>query len=232
MTSLRLRWPTSYRVIAARLPRVRIFEEIVRPEDLDNVLAIEAIANDRLREVAQTLTLVPPQDRVTGPGSSFIMAPFAYVRPGRFSPAGVRGAYYAADALETAIGETAFHRAQFYAATNERPLIAEQRVIEAAIVANAAKANTAPKRDALLDPNSYAASFVFGAAVYGAGKDGVLYQSVRHPAGSCAAVFRPTCIRDAHTSRYLGYRWDGNVIADVFELTSLTSTYPDEPGAR
>jgi RES domain-containing protein len=227
-----LRWATSYRIVAARVPRVAIFEEVTRAEDLENVLAIEAIANDRLREAAGALHLVPPADRVVGPGSSFIMAPFAYVRPGRFSPDGALGVYYAGASVATAIAETAFHRAQFYAETHERPLVAEQRVIEATIAADAAVAADEPNSGALLDPNSYIESFAFGGRAYAAGLDGVVYPSVRHPAGTCVGVFRPRCISNARTTKYLGYRWNGRRIDDVFEISSLTSNYPEEPGAR
>ena len=138
MTSAGLCWDTSYRIVAARVPRVAIFEEVARPEDLDNILAIEALTNDRLREAAEAISLVPAADRVVGPGASFIMAPFAYIRPGRFSPNGVLGAYYAGDSLATAIAETSYHRAQFYRDTQERPLVAEQRVIEATITGTVA----------------------------------------------------------------------------------------------
>jgi RES domain-containing protein len=232
MTSTGLRWETSYRIVAARVPRVAIFEEIARPEDLDNVLAIEAITNDRLREAAEAISLVPAADRVFGPGASFIMAPFAYVRPGRFSPDGVLGVYYAGDTLATAIAETAYHRARFYADTHERPLVAEQRVIEAAIAATVALVAAESNRAALLDPDSYTASFAFGAAARSSGLDGVVYPSVRRPEGTCAGIFRPRCITDARTTRYLGYRWNGTEIDDVFEISSLTSEYPQEPGAR
>jgi RES domain-containing protein len=232
MTPVDVRWETSYRIVAARVPRVAIFEEIARPEDLENVLAIEAFANDRLREAAQTISLVPAEDRVVGPGSSFVMAPFAYVRPGRFSPGGVRGVYYAGDSLATAIAESSYHRAHFYAATREKPLTAEQRVIEAALAGATADANAEANRTALLDPGSYAASFIFGAQTYAAGLDGVIYPSVRRPTGTCCGIFRPRCVHNAHTTKYLGYRWNGLTIDDVFELTSLTSHYPDEPGAR
>jgi hypothetical protein len=30
---------------------------------------------------------------------------------------------------------------------------------------------------------------------------------------------------------YLGYRWDGSRIEDVFRIESLSGSYPEEPGA-
>lgn len=234
MVAERFHWERSYRIVAARVPFVSIFEDIARPEDVANVLALEALTNDRLREAAATVHLVPEADRVTGPGATFVMAPFAYVRPGRFSPGGVRGAYYAGESIETAIAETTYHRARFYAETGEKPLLSENRVIEARIDARAVDAGRADAktRRAVLDPESYAVSFAFGARAYAQGHDAVSYPSVRRASGRCVAVFRPRCVRGAHTTKYLGYRWDGRSIVDVVEIRSLTSLYPAEPGAR
>jgi RES domain-containing protein len=234
VTGTALTWETSFRIIAARVPRIAIFEDVARPEDLDNALAIEAIANDRLREAVQAIRLVPTHDRVVGPGASFVMAPFAYIRPGRFSPGGVRGVYYAGESLDTAIAETSYHRARFLADTNEKPLIAEHRLIEARIAGTVVDVGAAPKKTqtAVLDPDAYGASFDFGAKVDAAGHDGVLYRSVRRRAGTCAGIYRPRCVHDARTTMYLGYRWNGRTIGDVFSMKSLTKHYPPEPGAR
>jgi len=192
------------------------------------------MANDRLREAAQAIRLVPPEDRVTGSGASFVMAPFAYIRAGRFSPHGARGVYYAGESLDTAIAETTFHRARFFAETREQPSLAENRVIEATIEGDVADVAVAPARTrkAVLDPDSYAASFRFGAEVFAAGRDGVVYPSVRRRDGTCVAIFRPRCVRNARTTMYLGYRWDGARISDVFKIESLNGPYSAEPGAR
>ena len=223
----------TFRVVSARVPRVSIFEDLVRPDDLKNVLAIEALTNDRLREAAGAIHLTDVSDRVNGPGASFVMAPFAYIRPGRFSPGGRRGAYYAGESLETAIAETVYHRARFFAATAELPTIVENRVIEATVAGAFVSVDGRDARNAaVLHPDSYDESFRFGAAVFDAGHDGVRYTSVRHPRGTCFAVLRPKCVRNAHTTKYLGYRWNGQCVEDVFEMRSLTCAYPDEPGAR
>ena len=189
-------------------------------------MAIEALTNDRMREAAQTIHLVSLADRVVGPGTTYVMAPFAYVRPGRFSPAGVRGVYYAGESLDTAIAETTYHRARFLADTNEKPLIDENRVIEATIEGAFIDVAAEPSksRSALLQPTSYDRSFRFGAEVYAAGHDGVVYPSVRRSAGHCVGVFRPRCVQHARTTMYLGYRWNGYTIDDAFVMQSLTRT--------
>jgi hypothetical protein len=146
----------------------------------------------------------------------------------------VRGVYYAGESLQTAIAETVYHRARFFAETKEQPLLSENRVIEARIEGDLVDVFAAPAktRRAVLAPDSYSASFSFGARAYESGKDGVLYQSVRRPEGTCVGIFRPRCVQGAHTTMYLGYRWDGKAIQDVFRIESLTTSYSEEPGTR
>jgi hypothetical protein len=61
---------------------------------------------DEVGEIA----LVPPDERVSGPGASYVMAAFTQINPkgSRFSD-GSYGVYYAAAAPATAVRETVFH---------------------------------------------------------------------------------------------------------------------------
>ena len=66
---------------------------------------------------------MPLARRVTGPGASWVMAPFVHcspLRPGRFSD-GTFGLYYAGDSTEVAIAETIHHHAKTMRATAEPP---------------------------------------------------------------------------------------------------------------
>jgi hypothetical protein len=81
------------------LRRHRALPGVARPAahpapGLEDVLAIEAITDDRLRDEVGTLQLVAPEDRVTGSGEGYIMAAFTHVPPigGRFTD-GTYGAY-------------------------------------------------------------------------------------------------------------------------------------------
>lgn len=51
--------------------------------------------------------LVPPEDRVSGPGTTVIMAAFTHLNPAgsRFSD-GTYGVFHSANNIDTAIGET------------------------------------------------------------------------------------------------------------------------------
>ena len=116
-------WRTSFRLIPSRYPTVGLYEAISDPADLDVVFAIEALTNPRIRDELGQLQLVPPDERVSGPGSTPIMAAFTHLNPegSRFSN-GSYGVYYAAQTLETAVAEVSHHRAVFLARTAEAPI--------------------------------------------------------------------------------------------------------------
>lgn len=75
----KVRWTPCYRIIPSRFPPISLFEAVADPADLEAVYAIEAMTNDRLRDEAGELSLVPPEDRVSGPGTSAIMAAFTHL---------------------------------------------------------------------------------------------------------------------------------------------------------
>jgi hypothetical protein len=66
-------------------------------------MALEQLTNPRVRDEVGDIALVPPEERVSGPGASYVMAAFTHVNPkgSRFSD-GSFGVYYVAAALETA----------------------------------------------------------------------------------------------------------------------------------
>src|SRR2546426_12080698 len=102
----RTRWRPSHRVVPSRFPPVGLFDRVAAPEDLEAVFALEAMTNDRLREEAGGLSLVAKEDRISGPGTTPIMAAVTppYPQGRRFSDGSV-GGYYCAPEVETAVGE-------------------------------------------------------------------------------------------------------------------------------
>jgi hypothetical protein len=219
----RLRWRPCVRVIPSRFPPIQLFERVADAADVEAVIALESLTNDRLRDEAGEIRLVAPADRVAGPGAGYVMAPFTHPHPsgGRFSHADA-GAYYAARTLRTAIAETSHHRAAFLRATAEGPMELDMRVLEATL--------DAPLHDirgmratlpAVYDADDYTASQALSRRLRSAGSDGVAYDSVRDAGGQCVAVFRPRRIRDCRDARHLTYVWDGTAIVAVYEKRSL-----------
>ena len=215
----RIRWQPCYRIIPSRFPPINLFERVAAPEDLDAVFELESLTNDRLRDEVGEIRLVPPAERVTGPGAGYIMAAFTHPHPAgaRFSE-GRQGAYYAARELPTAIAETAYHRRLFMLATSQPPMQLDMRVLEAALDGRLHDLRGVQQvRPDVYDPDDYAAGQRFARELRAAGSDGVVYHSVRRAGGQCAAVFRPRRLRDCRATRHLTYVWNGESIDVVYE---------------
>lgn len=183
------------------------------------------MTNDRLREEAGNLELVIPEDRVSGPGTSAIMAPFTHLSPigSRFTD-GSYGVFYAGLTLATAIAETCFHRTRFLKATNEPAQELDMRVY--AVDLDATLHDIRGQRGTLADlydPDRYAAAQSAASKLRTNGSDGIVYESVRHPGGECAAVFRPRLLSNCRQERHLCYVWDGCTISMVYEKRMLES---------
>src|SRR3546814_15711257 len=72
-------WTPCYRIIPSRFPPIGLFEKVADPDDLEAVFQIEAMTNDRLRDEVGLPALVPPEDRVSGHGTTPIMAAFIHL---------------------------------------------------------------------------------------------------------------------------------------------------------
>src|SRR5690606_7738687 len=115
-----IEWKPCWRIIPSRFPPIQLFERVTDPDDLEAIFELEALTNPRLRDEAGDIRLVAPQDRISGPGTSVIMAAFTHLNPdgSRFTD-GTFGVFYAAGDIETAIAETSYHRERFMRATAE-----------------------------------------------------------------------------------------------------------------
>jgi hypothetical protein len=212
-------WKPSYRLIASRYPTVGLYDAIADPADLEVVFAIEALTNPRLRNELGELQLVPPDERISGAGSTPIMAAFTHLNPegSRFSD-GSYGVYYAAQDLDTAVAEVSHHRALFMARTQEPPIDIDLRLIVAPLDARLhdlrGLRRGAPQ---LYAPADYSAGRALGRQLREARSWGVLYHSVRHRGGLCAGLFRPRALKPAKESLHIALHWDGQRITHWYE---------------
>jgi hypothetical protein len=218
-----LNWNPAYRVIPSRFPSVGLFERVAGAADFDALYALEAMTNDRIRDEVGEISLVPPEERLFGAGSTCIMAAFTHLNPqgSRFSD-GTHGVFYCARKRDTAIVETQYHSALFMEATNEPPMRLQMRLytVEAkGEVADLREASHADPR--IVDPDDYAYAQGIGRKLRSDGVQGILYPSVRHPAGECLAAFRTGLLRNCLHAAYLEYNWNGRAIDAVFEVSQL-----------
>jgi hypothetical protein len=200
--------------VSSRFPPVGVFDGIAAPADLDALYRIEGMTNPRLREQLGRIDLVPPARRISGPGTSPVMAAFTHPNPegSRFSP-GHYGVYYAARARDTAVAETVFHRERFLARTAEPACTLQMRCYLADV--SGTLHDIRGGWPELHDPDSYAASQRAAVTLRDAGSDGIAYDSVRHAGGECVAAFHPDVLSPARQGEHLYYHWDGARIAHV-----------------
>lgn len=219
----RTRWARYVRLIASAFPPIDLFEDIADPADWDLLELATERTNARSAETVGKLDLVPPARRVGGPGASYVMAPFVHVspdHPGRFHD-GTFGAFYAADTLETAVAEKAFHAARFAAATRQAPgWLADWRELVGTLDADLVDLR-GDGFGALLhpDPERYGAAQAFARTVRAAGHAGILYPSVRQPGGACFAAFWPDVPAVPVVGRHFTYHWDGARVDLIREAT-------------
>ena len=138
----RIAWRPSYRIVPSRFPPVGLFDRIASPADLDALFELEGMTNPRLRQEIGDLSMVPPGRRITGPGTTPVMAAFLHANPSgsRFSD-GRWGVYYAARERDTAIAETIHHRQAFLRYTREPACVLQMRCYLADVAVNGANEN-------------------------------------------------------------------------------------------
>ena len=218
-----VRWLPCYRIIPSRFPPINLFERVTDPADLETVLEIESMTNDRLRDEVGALNLVPPEDRISGPGTSPIMAAFTHLPPygSRFTD-GSFGVFYAGRTLDTSIAETKHHREAFLRATSEPRTELDMRVY--AVDLDTMLHDIRGMKDTMAevyDPSSYAASQALAIEIRTSGSSGLAYDSVRNPDGECVAIFKPRVLSNCRQERHLTYVWDGSSISTVYEKRDL-----------
>jgi hypothetical protein len=219
----RIRWTPSYRLVPSRFPAIGLFDRVARAEDLDAVIAAEQLTNDRLRDEIGELHLVPAHERVSGPGTTAVMAAFTHVnREGsRFSD-GTYGVYYAARDMATAIAETVFHRERFLSRTKEAAGEIDMRTYHADIRAELVDLRGhGRKKPDLMNPASYAASQPFGRKRREEGANGIVFDSVRREGGQCVAIFKPRIVGACRQGPHVCYIWDGRAITGWYEKSGV-----------
>ena len=221
MPSCRVDWSQAWRVIAARYPPITLFERLTSdPAVWDALVALEQLTNPRVRNEVGEIALVPPDERVSGVGASYVMAAFTHINPkgSRFSD-GSFGVYYAAAALQTAIAETVFHFEAFARDSADPPRSEDLRVLVGTVAADFEDVAELPdeQQRGILDPDTYAASQAYARQLRAAGANGVTYPSVRHTGGQCLGAFRPRSVAIPHQERHLKYRWNGERVDRYFD---------------
>jgi hypothetical protein len=210
----------SYRIIPSRFPPTGLFDRVADPADLEAVFELEAMTNDRLRGPLECLRTIPAARRISGAGSTPVMAAFTHpnTEGSRFSD-GSYGVFYAALQRATAIRETVYHRERFLQRTAEPACRLEMRCYVATLEGSVDDIRGG--FPALHAADSYAASQAWAIERRSQGSDGVIFDSVRHPGGQCVAAYYPDLVRSCTQQVHLVYDWDGSRIGQVFVARDL-----------
>jgi hypothetical protein len=219
----RIEWKPCWRIIPSRFPPILLFERVTDPDDLEAIFELESLTNSRLRDEVGDIRLVPPEDRISGPGTSVIMAAFTHLNPegSRFTD-GTYGVFYAANDLDTATAETKHHRERFMRATAQARMELDMRVYLVDLDGDLHDLRGQKTAQPLVyDNDNYAAGQHLARTLRKEGSNGIGYDSVRRDGGECVGVFRPRLLSNARQERHLCYVWDGRQIATVYEKREL-----------
>lgn len=212
-----------HRLVPSRFPPTGLYDRVADPDDLEIIFAIENLTNPRIRDETGNLQLVAADERISGDGTTPIMAAFTHLNPAgsRFTD-GSWGVYYAGESLETAVAETLYHRARFLAATSEPPIEIDMRHYLADLAApmHDLRGKRAAMPD-IYDPDSYTASQALARALRMDKSWGVAYDSVRREGGSCVAVFRPKALAACRQSQHISFIWDGEKMSGWYSKSDL-----------
>jgi hypothetical protein len=216
-------WNAAFRMINSAFPPITLFEDVLNPADLEMAYALESMTNDRLLDQCGVLRRVAVEDRVSGPGSTPVMAAFTHIgKISRFTD-GTYGIYYAANSQPAAIAETRFHQQRFLAATNEPDIELTLRTYVNQVVKPVHDVRTDFPELHDPDPARYAAPQAFARALREGGSWGLLYNSVRLEGHECVAAFRPPAVSLPVQGKHVRYVWDAKsqTISHVFEISLL-----------
>lgn len=187
--------------------------------ELEAIARLEGLTNQRLAAEAGDAHGIDPRElafrareKALGTfGSTYVNAAFSHTRPegNRFNT-GERGAWYCAVKALTAIEEVAFHRTRELRNTGWF----HDEVLYKAYHCNLSGNlyDLTGSSHPALDPDpqvGYPAGQRLAKELFEAGEIGVLYPSVRHPDGVCAAVFVPQAVQNVTPGAQWRLVWNG-----------------------
>ena len=216
-----IRWPRASRLVPARYRAEECFERIQDPEEPAGAALLARLSALTGAAGAGDLDTLDPRHVLFGNGAGWINASFITPRPGRFSTFR-RGAFYLAGNLDTSLAEVRHHLQRDYrregiTETLDLDYRALTAHLEGAFPDIRSRLGARAPWSAIYAPDSWAAAQAFGDRLRDGGAAGLVYASLRHPGGACAAVFDPNRVRACRHDTYLTFRWNGREVAQIYE---------------
>lgn len=194
----------AHRLIPSRFPPIGLFDTVSTAADLEAVMELAGWTNDRL--VAERILRLPETEWAYGrANASIVMAAFLHVAPGgsRFNGPDL-GAWYAAAELMTAVAEVGHHLRREAVDRNVPDTSRVYRNYQSRLDGDFVDIiGEADIRADLYAPDSYGAAQAWSEGLRAEGRDGVVYDSVRHAGGINAAAYRPSKVLDVVQAEHL-----------------------------
>jgi hypothetical protein len=191
-------------------------------EHLRQIFDLDNATNARLEAEENLRPGITPRELVFNiPNYRIVNAAFTHPHPlgARFST-NKRGAWYAAFELATAKAEVMFHKSVEFAEINwsEREVMQyDEYLADFTGSFHDLRPEALPEENReqysdCLDPASYIASQTLAVELLAHGSLGVIYPSVRRPAGNCIACFRPSVVANVRKGSRFLMSWTPNRI--------------------
>jgi RES domain-containing protein len=201
----------THRLIPAKYGAESVLESLPLPSDvLADLSELDAATNERKIAENGGNTAIGPGELLLGvPEAHIVNASFTHPGPfgGRFhSPQ--RGAWYAGFEIDTSIAEVGFHKRRFLTDGRIQGQHAFDYIDFLSDFSGMLHTLDASERESCLQPDPVPACYSAPQAIANRllfeGSNGVVYPSVRQPAGTCIACFRPALV--FHPRRGQKYR--------------------------
>lgn len=202
------------RLIPSRFANLE--DSVLRPiatddAHLQDLFDLDNATNARLAAEFGRATGIGVDELVFGiPNFRIINAAYCYPQPAgsRFN-SGERGAWYCGFDADTALAEVIFHKTVEYAEINNFEDSVPYQAFLADFNAPFHDLRAGKKFRACLNPKSYVASQDLTQQLMEADSLGVVYPSVRHPAGTNLACFRPALVGNVRRGQTYVLTWSG-----------------------
>jgi len=196
-------------VSTARL-RDPVLRSLVDAALVDDLVEIEGATSFRLTQQSVTPSLFPSGR----PHAHFVNAAFTYFRPrerNRFNGP-LRGAWYAALTVETALREVSFHLVRELRRVNDYHATVEYAEMWASFAGSFVDLRLASPAPDCLHPDAdigYPAGNHLANLAADDGLNGIIYPSVRHDGGTCLVALWPHVVQSVAQGRVWRLRWTG-----------------------
>lgn len=206
-----IHWGDAVRIQPWRHPEAEIWKRLTETPDLDALLVLLQHTEPGAFTALGRIDRLEGWQIMHGDGAGWAMPAYTLGGPGRFNTERF-GCFYAAEHLETAVAETAYHQARLLREARFGPRELRMRALRAEVEGTMLSLLGLSPEHPVYDPEHYHASRAIGVEAHRTGVDGILYTSVRRPRFACLALFQPSRIVRCTSAEALAYLWDGTRI--------------------